>query len=85
MLQHILQAVVLSPEEIIPKKIITSDRGGFAEVQPARHATSSVQHSLTGVELAGATLSSDERLLIGADAFSTRAPIQHKNPRTPGV
>ena len=48
------------PEEI-SKKIITSDHRGFAELRPPHHALNSGQHSLPGVELAGARLSSDER------------------------
>ena len=52
-----------------PKKIITSDHGGFAGVRPPHHAASSGEHSLTGVELAGAVCLPTSGALVGADDF----------------
>lgn len=43
------------------RKNVTSGCGGFAGVRIPHHASSSGQHSLTGVELTVARLSSDER------------------------
>ena len=52
-----------------PKKVITSDHGGFAGVRPPHHAASSGEHSLTGVELAGAVCLPTSGALVGADDF----------------
>ena len=52
-----------------PKQIITSDHGGFAGVRPPHHAASSGEHSLTGVELAGAVCLPTSGALVGADDF----------------
>ena len=51
------------------QKAITTDQRGFAGVRPPHHAASSGEHSLTGVELAGAVCLPTSGALVGADDF----------------